>query len=130
MRANITFLSMIAAVMLLASGISHAGKDKDGKRPELKDLNLTGKVVSEEVEKKSKDGNTKRFTVFYLTTDDGKIHLPQPHAKKKGEAPPFQLASFNNANVRISAKGYTRPSKKGGMSTHVHQIVSIDRVTN
>lgn len=130
MKTKLSLVCMIAVTVFLVNGPLHAGKDKEGKRPELKDLNLAGKVVSEQVEKKGKDGSSKTITAYYLSTDDAKIYLPPPESKKKGELPPFQLSTFVDASVRISAKGFIRSSKKGGVSTHVHQIVNIERVTN
>ena len=130
MKTSCSFIALSIAVFLFVAAPVQAGKDKKGKQPELTELSLTGKVSSEQVEKRGKDGTAKTYTVYYLNTDDGKIALPQPHSKKKGEAPPFQLLTFVNANVKVSAKGFTKPSKKGGTYTHIHQIVSIERLAN
>lgn len=128
MKTNCAVATLSIVVLLVTAASTYADKEKNGKQPELTDLTLTGKVTSEQVEKKGKDGSTNTYTVYYLNTDDAKIALPQPRSKKKGETPPFELSTFVNANVKVSAKGFTRPSKKGGTSTHIHQIVSIERV--
>ena len=85
----------------------------------LQDLTLTGKVTSETI------------TRYYLTDASGaKVPLPGPNAGKKGaaEAPAINLADYVGATVKVTAKGTETVSKKGGTTTNVTTIISIEKV--
>jgi hypothetical protein len=126
-------LTLIALLTINAAAPAFPGKgdkkdgDKSKKKADLVEMTLTGVVISAEHEKKGKDGSKFNYTSYYLKTDAGKVHLPQPRAEKKGEDPPFRLKDFVDANVEIKALGVTNTSKKGKY-THVHRITNIRRV--
>ena len=108
---------------------AHAGEGKQCKDKEkLEPITLVGELVSEQKEKKSKDGSVTTHTVYYVSTEEGKVHVPQPKAKKKGEAPAFNLADFDGAKVTIDAQGYTKTGKDGAKAIHLVTITEIKRV--
>ena len=107
--------------------VSKEGKG-ECKKPELQSLTLTGQLVSQEKEKKSKDGQVSTITVYYVSTEAGKVHVPQPKAPK-GETTAIELADYEGATVTISAQGYLKKScKEGEMITHIDHVTNIQRV--
>ncbi len=127
MKSAFQFMTL-AAFFLITASTALAGKDdkRSDKKSELSNLVLTGTVASEQVEKKSKDGGSRTVTVYYLTSTDGKVFLPQAHSKKKGEPAAYNLANFVGRAVRVTAKGISAPNKKGGKYIHVKHITAIE----
>ena len=104
------------------------GKEKGDKAANLETVTLTGTLVSETKEK-TKDGVSKQYTLYFVSTENGKVHVPQPKPAKKGESPAFDLADFDGANVKITAQAHVKQGKNGAKAIYVVNVTDIARVS-
>ena len=127
-KTTLSLMSLVAVAAALVGNMVVAGE----KKSELTAIELTG-TVSVETKTKEKDGKSHTYTVYHLTVDGQRIHLPQAH-KKCGEPKDtplaYDLSSFVDKTVNVVAKGHVKEGKDGKKYTHIHSIASISEASS
>jgi len=102
------------------AGVEHKAAGEHKPAALLQDLVLTGKITQEE--KKTPDG-ARTYTVYVLTTTDGKtVRLPPPKADST-----IKLEDYLNVDVKVTARGH-EATGSGKTVARVAEIVNIEKV--
>lgn len=97
-------------------------------KPEIKDLEYTGTIISQEIQVKKKDGPEEKRVMYSLKTKEN-LTIAVPNRIGKEDA---KLEQYLNKTVLIKGKGITETRKKASgeeyVSTRLYQLISVTPV--